>query len=252
MSRRLEPIVLIKDGKFVEPPSEEEEVQKFAETYLKPGLSYFLLWGGKEIGMVRVKEWVKEGCSGLVDEAEVEIAASLELRGEVGALATNDSGLAQEKPSRRAPTESEKVRALDVARDIYRSNGVSKKLLQAIRVDQLVAADLDSDKNPEIMGNFRIEEEEKLESGINSLITHALFLVLRDNRSVLQPLVVRFRSGSGEGYGEEKFLDHIDLDKDGVAEIVTKSFGYEGWGYRIYKFLKNEWKEVYHGGGGGC
>jgi hypothetical protein len=252
VSRRLEPIVLIKDGTFTKPPSEEEEVQKFGETYLKPGLNYSLLWGGKEIGMVKVKTWIKEGCSGPVDEAEVEIAAPLELKGEVGALATNAPGLGQGKPSRRAPTESEKVRSLDVARDIYRSNGINKKLLQAIKVDHLVAADLDSDQTPEIIGNFRIEEEEKLDSGLNSLITHALFLVLRDNRNVLQPLVVRFRSGSGDSYSEEKFLDYIDLDKDGVAEVATKSFFYEGWGYRIYKFLKNEWKEVYHGGGGGC
>src|SRR5437016_1005484 len=241
--RRLEPIVLIKEGKFTEPPQEEKEVLTFGETYLRPALSYHLLWGGKEIGMVKVKEWIKEGCSGLEDMAEVEIAASLELTGKVGALATNDASLAQGKLARRAPTELEKTRALEVARNIYLKNGINDKLLQTIEFEA-AAADLDSDQTAELIGSFRIEEHVADEYGLDIPSVYALFLLLKSGAKGLQPLVTQFHRGRGESYGEERFLDHLDLDKDGVSEIVTKVDVYEGWGYRIYKSQNNEWKEV--------
>jgi hypothetical protein len=249
--RRLEPIVLIKDGKFTEPPFEENTIQKFGETYLNPGLTYHLLWGGKKIGMVKVKEWIKEGCSGPVNMAEVEMLASLELKGEVGALATNVVGLGHGKLARRAPTELEKTRALEVARNIYRSNGISDKLLRSIEF-QLVAADLDADQVEEVIGNFRIEEHVPDEHGLDIPSVYALFLLLKSSAKGLRPLVTQFHRGRGDSYREEKFLDHLDLDEDGISEVFTKSYFYEGWGYRIYKSLGTEWKEVYRGGGGGC
>lgn len=51
---------------------------------------------------------------------------------------------------------------------------------------------------------------------------------------------------------EENFIDQLDLDADGVDEIVTISGYYESWDYTIYKAQQGTWKKVYQGGGGGC
>ncbi|HXR10445.1 MAG TPA: hypothetical protein VN792_06690 [Candidatus Acidoferrales bacterium] len=50
----------------------------------------------------------------------------------------------------------------------------------------------------------------------------------------------------------ETLLSHLDVDGDGIDEIVTTSYYYESWKYTIYKFQNGAWQSVYTGSGGGC
>jgi len=51
---------------------------------------------------------------------------------------------------------------------------------------------------------------------------------------------------------EEDYMDQLDLDKDGVDEIVTISWYYKSWDYTIDRERKGMWQKVYQGGGVGC
>ena len=51
--------------------------------------------------------------------------------------------------------------------------------------------------------------------------------------------------GSGDAIYVERLVDHADLDGDGVSEIVTKTNGFEGDKYAIYKAVGTSWKKVY-------
>ncbi len=50
----------------------------------------------------------------------------------------------------------------------------------------------------------------------------------------------------------QNFVDQLDLDGDGVDELVTEGVGYEGGDFIIYKRQNHQWFQVFRGGEGGC
>jgi hypothetical protein len=46
-------------------------------------------------------------------------------------------------------------------------------------------------------------------------------------------------------------IDQLDLDSDGMAEVIIRNEYYESTDYTIYKKVKGQWREIYSGGGGG-
>ena len=49
-----------------------------------------------------------------------------------------------------------------------------------------------------------------------------------------------------------RFVDQLDLDGDGVDEVIVEAIGYENEGFLIYKRQSGTWKKVWAGGVGGC
>jgi hypothetical protein len=49
-----------------------------------------------------------------------------------------------------------------------------------------------------------------------------------------------------------RFVDQLDLDGDGIDELVVETIGYESEGFAIYKRQAGAWREVWIGGGAGC
>jgi hypothetical protein len=50
-----------------------------------------------------------------------------------------------------------------------------------------------------------------------------------------------------------QLVDTLDLDEDGVDEVITSTTMYEGNQYQILKRGRNgKWTMVYYGGGSGC
>ena len=59
----------------------------------------------------------------------------------------------------------------------------------------------------------------------------------------------RYDEGLEDG---EDFVDELDLDGDGIGEVITQVSGSESWEYAIYKRRAGRWQAIYKGGGGGC
>lgn len=61
---------------------------------------------------------------------------------------------------------------------------------------------------------------------------------------------------SNTGHGETSYsyelIGELDLDNDGVNEIVFADYGWENVSFSIYKYFDNDWKCIYKGGGDGC
>ena len=57
--------------------------------------------------------------------------------------------------------------------------------------------------------------------------------------------------GEGE-QANKKYLEHLDLDADGVDEIVISDSAYESWLYSILKRQGGKWTKVHTQDGGGC
>jgi hypothetical protein len=116
---------------------------------------------------------------------------------------------------------------------------VPASLINSITVTNLTAVDLDHDGRPELIGSFRIERDGK---------AYLLFLIVATHGNYKIELQ-RYREGLEDG---EDFVDELDVDGDGVGEVITKVSGYESWEYAIYKRKVGRWQAVYKGGGGGC
>jgi hypothetical protein len=55
-----------------------------------------------------------------------------------------------------------------------------------------------------------------------------------------------------ENYGSLRFLDYLDLDQDGMNELIFIGYGFESWWYEAWSLKDKQWKRAAFGGGGGC
>jgi len=153
-----EPVVIYRDGKYEDPPVNEEKGNNaFAREYFKSGRKYRILSGGGEAGALSIIKYQEPGCVGLVAEATAETPARL--GGRVKALATDSQTLGRGAPSRRAPTDAERARATELARAAYAKNGVGAALAAKMEVVNLTATDLDRDGRFELVGSFLVQKQ---------------------------------------------------------------------------------------------
>ena len=67
-----------------------------------------------------------------------------------------------------------------------------------------------------------------------------------------KPALTWFHRAAAEEPEQRDFVDQVDLDGDGVAEVIAEGFYPESNDYIIYKRRQGRWVSVYQGGGGGC
>lgn len=242
----IEPVVIYRRGAFLKPPIDDEAASKaFVKEYFRTGRQYRLLFGGGDAGTATVLKYNEPGCVSLNAEASVQTGARL--GGQVQALAVSNASVGRQASSRRAPTDAERASALALARAAYSKNGVGASLVGKMEVSNLTATDLDGDGGFELVGSFKIEN-----NAGQTADTYALFMIFEPDAAGLKPALTWFHRG-GEADAEERHLvDFVDLDGDGVAEVVAEGFYYESNDYVIYKRRQGRWLSVYQGGGGGC
>lgn len=242
----MEPVVLYRRGAFVKPPTDDEaRGRAFTREYFRAGRQYRLLSGGGEAGTVTVRKNVEPGCVGLV--AEVGVETQVRLGGRVQGLATDSAAVGRGDSSRRAPTEAERARALELARAAYAKNGVPAALAARMEVVNLTATDLERDGRFELVGSFKVE---KADASAPEAFT--LFLIMEPQGGSLKTAWEWFHRGYEGEYADRHFVDQVDLDGDGVGEVVAEGTYYESNDYVVYKRQQGRWRPVYQGGGGGC
>jgi hypothetical protein len=156
------------------------------------------------------------------------------------ALAADSDSLGVPESSRRAPSPNERSTVLRLAKRAYRRRGVRAPLLTGIKITNLTSVDLDHDGNAELIGSFRIERDQK---------ASLLFLIVGTNGDNYRIALQLYDEGLESG---EDFVDALDLDGDGIGEVITQVSGSEVWEYAIYKRKADRWQVVYKRGGGGC
>jgi hypothetical protein len=241
-----EPVVIYRGGAYVKPPTDDEAGSRaFVGEYFRPGRKFRILSGGGEAGTLTVNKYQEPGCVGLVADASAETQARL--GGRVKALATDSQTLGRVASSRRAPAEAERARAVELARAAYAKNGVAASLASKMEVVNLTATDLDRDGRAELVGSFIVGKTDA--PGTN---VYTLFLILEPAGESFKTAWEWFHKGNEGDYADRHFVDQLDLDGDGVGEVVAEGTYYESNDYVIYKRQQGRWRPVYQGGGGGC
>jgi hypothetical protein len=250
----MEPVVIYSRGVYTKPPIDGDEttIKNFVGEYFKPGRQYRVLSGGGEAGALTVKQYQEPGCVGL--NADVTVNTSARLGGNVQALATNSATIGKHAASRRAPTDIERVFALMQAQAAYANNRVGAALVKKMEVVNLTATDLDGDGNFELVGSFRVDRKTATaeDSYTLFLITTPVADYTQQNTQAGKPALAWFHHGGEADFEERHFVDQVDIDGDGVAEVIAGGGYYESNDYIIYKRQAGSWRPVYQGGGGGC
>lgn len=241
----MDALVLVEGGRFKALGGEELAASKgVAERYFAAGKQYRLTFGGGEAGSVAVKG-SQEGCNQF--HANVEVKTSASIRGRVMGLATDAAAPGRGAVSRRAPEAGERAAVLALVKSIYSQKGVSDSLQRTMQVTNLTATDLDGDGRLEMVGSFVVETKQKARRD--------LFLIAAPQGAGFRADFVNFQAYQlpSEGFDSAiDFVDQLDMDGDGVGEVVGFQHGFDGYGYVIYKRQRGRWRSAHTALGDAC
>lgn len=244
----IDPVVVAHQGRFLPPPppwdeGEEPtpEVARFVKKYFAEGTNYALYFGGQKLGSAVVKKPVWIYCASLT--ASIRLEGGLQLDEDTSALALGGFEPPSQESVRRAATAEERKQVLALARSMFRRRGVPRQDLKLVRLDNLVSTDLDRDGRREFAASFTVAKI-KLEP--------TLFLVATSGDKLAPIFTFYHQPVAPDDRRTWEFVDQLDLDGDGLDEMILLAGGYEGWDYQIYRRRQGHWHKIYSGGGGGC
>lgn len=103
------------------------------------------------------------------------------------------------------------------------------------------------------LSNFIVEAELQAQGAAS---VNMMIILTPDKSGKLNPTFTDVRIGGpsdSDGYaGRQSFVDHIDLDGDGVDELLVSHTGYESASIKVYQRQGPAWVEVADGVGTGC
>ena len=245
----IEPIMVVSRGRLSQAavPGEGQIGPDDYRKYLPRGRSYRLLLGGAEAGTITIGRPVDVSCVSLVARGEVE--GTIECRQGALALATGSLVIGSKRSSRRALSEEEARRAQALARERFEARGQRQELAKGgpVAIRSALSADLDGDGRDDLVASafFVVPPQRKDFLPDRS---HEVVFVLEDG----VPRELWSYDGDFEMGAKALLVDHVDLDGDGISEIVLRIQYYETWDFAIFRRVEGEWVEVYQGGGGGC
>jgi hypothetical protein len=168
------------------------------------------------------------------------LATSANLGGQVRALATNSDSPGKRASARRAPTEAERTAVMTLVKNIYRQHGTPANLIATMKVTNLTATDLDGDGKYEFVGSFTSAAKNKFERD--------LFLIAKPDVAGMRAELAKFQAYQPPPetflYSID-FIDHLDLDGNGVGEVFAIQGAFDGYAYVIFKKVGGRWREVY-------
>jgi hypothetical protein len=242
----IDALVQVENGRLKQPYAEYSEAgqMKFAQEHFATGRKYRVTFGGGEVGTATIKSSAM-GCN------NIHASASVDDNGKIPAglyaLATNSEVLGKKKTARRAPTIEERSAVMKLVNQIFRARRTTPLMLRSLKTTNLTATDLDGDGQFEMIGSFLIETRAKSRRD--------LLLVAEPDAAGFKSSLISFQSYKlpPEGFDSAiDFVDQLDLDGDGVAEIVVTQHGFDAYGYSIYKWSNGRWRKVYTAIGDAC
>lgn len=118
-------------------------------------------------------------------------------------------------------------------------------------VEEVSVFDLDNDGNPEVFGKVRQGKQNKLSQKPSPYIYANLWLNYSNAQQQVISSEVKPNSLGNKLFDYEIFTA-VDVNGDGVQEIIVRDINYESITFNIYEYKDNQLKEVFNGFNYGC
>jgi hypothetical protein len=254
---RMVPIAAIENGQLKTISLSTTGWRQFDAMYLRNGRGYTLYQEGRARGRVTVRQGMWEnpeaplytlpGCQALTPLASVSVTGLSKATFTVEALASS----IEQKPTRsmKMLPDAELSRiGRQMALEAARPDGVNARTLDALDY-RAVGINTGATTHPTIVASFI----DPTASDAASTNTVHLFVIGDYDNEGYAPTLAHIVNGPISGATYRRFFDHLDLNGDGVDEIVAEEWriGQEtslvilGWG-------QGEWREIFRGRSSWC
>jgi hypothetical protein len=220
------------------PSAEENPVYEVGER-----LSLFV--GGQLHGDVRINKVVPLQCDS--SAALVSTDPSFHLTKDTMALASNSDKIRSHSSAQHQASELQSNYARQLAMDEFRKHALPATLAKNIKIDRLVVTRLNGTDSDFLVGSLSL---------VTKGARHDVFLIAKIVESSARAEFARYHETSdledGKDSEDVSFVDQLDLDGDGLDEIVVEVTGYENEEFAILHRSNGSWAVVHLGGQGGC
>ena len=253
---RMVPVAAVVDGMLKPIELTASGWREFDAMYTRSNKSYPLYRDGAAIGEVKVRRGMWErsdeplyslpGCRLVTPLSAVSLETSEHLSFTVEALAAT-SGINVRPKTPVKPTKNLESRARRAAVDVARAAGIDSALLRPSAF-HYIAINTGATKSPTLIASY-LDPESNDRNGA----TAHVFAVADDAGGGYQPTFKHTASGTVGNSEFRRYIDHLDLNGDGIDEIVLEGWQFAGETYvSILGYANGEWSEVFRGRSSWC
>ena len=253
---RMVPVAAIIDGALKPIELTASGWREFDAMYTRSNRTYSLYRDGVQIGDVRVRRGMWErrdeplyslpGCRLVTPLAAVSLETDARLSFTVEALAVT-SGLAPQSRPVPKPVKGLDTRARRIALEVAKSVGIDSSSLSPSAF-HFVAINTGATKAPTLVASYLDPES----SDRNGSTSHVLAFADEIGGSYA-PTFKHTASGSVGSAEFRRYIDHLDLNGDGVDEIVLEGWQFAGETFvSVLSYSNGEWRETFRGRSSWC
>lgn len=248
---RMVPVAAIVDGVLKPIELTASGWRQFDAMYTRSPKMYALYRDGVPIGSVRVRRGMWErpgeplytlpGCRTLTPLAAVTLETSARIDYTVEGMATTAGVSVAARPAAK-PVKSLDQRARGITLDVARAAGIDSSRLSPSAFRAL-AITTGTSASPTIVA-WSLDPESSDRDGFTAHV-----MVLADDiEGEYQPTYRHTASGPAMAAEYRRYVDHLDLNGDGIDEVVLEAWPYGGETYlTILGYAAGEWREVFRG-----
>ena len=253
---RMVPVAAVIDGMLKPIELTGSGWHEFDAMYQRPNRSYTLYQDGAAIGQVHVRRGMWEraseplytlpGCNLVTPLSAVSLETDARLSYTVEALAAT-SGITVRPKVGVKPTKELDARARRIAYDVARAAGIDSAALRSSAF-HYIAINTGATKSPTLVASFLDPES----SDRNESTAH-VFALADDAGGGYQPTFRHTASGVVGAAEFRRYIDHLDINGDGIDEIVLEGWQFAGETFvSVLGYANGEWSEVFRGRSSWC
>lgn len=253
---RMVPVAAVIDGMLKPIELTASGWREFDAMYTRSNKSYPLYRDGEAIGEVRVRRGMWEraseplytlpGCRLVTPLSAVSLKTEAHLSFTIEALSATSGVIVRAKQPLK-PVKGLDARARQMAFTVARAAGIDTGALHPSAF-HYVAINTGATKSPTLVASFLDPES----SDRFGSISH-VFALADDNGTGYQPTFKHTASGTVGTAEFRRYIDHLDVNGDGIDEIVLEGWQFAGETFvSVLGYANGEWSEVFRGRSSWC
>ncbi|MBK5188553.1 MAG: hypothetical protein JJD97_09910 [Gemmatimonadaceae bacterium] len=251
---RMVPIAAIVGGKLREIRLSPAGWRKFDEMYQRPGDSYSFYQSGIASGTVDVKRgmwsdtsdalYALPGCATLTPMASVKVNGRLASDFTLELLASTASSMGKPRAGAVMSQDSVNRIARAIAHDVAKAVGINPAKLDSLDFRAL-AFYTGASPAPTIIASF-IDAAAEHATSIATRTTHLVVIADKDSSGTYRATFSHRINGPIAAAAFRRYFDHLDVDGDGVDEIVLQGWQFGGDTFlSVLGWQEHKWQEIY-------